>query len=36
MAAMTFRHPDGHVIASSLISAGFDTLMFGLRDMADM
>jgi hypothetical protein len=30
--AMTFRRPDGRVISNSLISAGYDTTMFRLRE----
>jgi len=30
--SMTFRHPAGGEIANSNISAGYDTLMFRLRD----
>jgi len=32
MTAMTFRHPEGRVISNSLISAGYDTSMFRLRE----
>ncbi|MBB4910543.1 hypothetical protein [Actinophytocola algeriensis] len=32
MTVMTFRHPDGRVISNSLISAGYDTSMFRLRE----
>jgi hypothetical protein len=32
ISTMRFRHPAGHEIASSVISAGYDTSMFRLRE----